>query len=54
MSDSDSYLPRWRKVTASANAIVAPDERLPWPQTAAHGRAARDRDVRRHGAGAAS
>jgi putative pyrimidine permease RutG len=37
MSDSDSYLPRWRKVTASANAIVAPDERLPWPQTAAMG-----------------
>jgi xanthine/uracil permease len=34
---SDSYLPRWRKVTASAGAIVAPDERLAWPQTAAMG-----------------
>jgi len=34
---SDSYLPRWRKVSATAGTIVAPDERLPWPQTAAMG-----------------
>ncbi len=34
---SDSYLPRWRRVSATAGTIVAPDERLPWPQTAAMG-----------------
>ena len=34
---SDSYLPRWRKVAATAGAVVAPDERLSWPQTAAMG-----------------
>jgi len=34
---SDSYLPRWRKVAATAGTIVAPDERLAWPQTAAMG-----------------
>ncbi|MDM0021636.1 solute carrier family 23 protein [Variovorax saccharolyticus] len=34
---SDSYLPRWRKVSATAGTVVAPDERLPWPQTAAMG-----------------
>jgi putative pyrimidine permease RutG len=32
-----SYLPRWRRVTAQAGAVVAPDERLPWPQTVALG-----------------
>jgi hypothetical protein len=32
--------------------VIGPDERLPWPQTAVMGRAARHRDVRRHGAGA--
>jgi len=34
---SDSYLPRWREVAAGHAAVVAPDERLPWPQTAAMG-----------------
>jgi putative pyrimidine permease RutG len=34
---SDSYLPRWREVAAGQAAVVAPDERLPWPQTAAMG-----------------
>ena len=34
---NESYLPRWRKVSASAGTVVAPDERLPWPQTAAMG-----------------
>ena len=34
---SDPYLPRWRKVSATAGTVVAPDERLPWPQTAAMG-----------------
>ncbi|RZL89722.1 MAG: pyrimidine utilization transport protein G [Variovorax sp.] len=34
---SDSYLPRWRKVAANQGAVVAPDERLSWPQTAAMG-----------------
>lgn len=34
---SDSYLPRWREVAAGNSAVVAPDERLPWPQTAAMG-----------------
>lgn len=34
---SDSYLPRWREVAAGNAAVVAPDERLPWPQTAAMG-----------------
>jgi putative pyrimidine permease RutG len=34
---SDSYLPRWREVAAGSTAVVAPDERLPWPQTAAMG-----------------
>ncbi|MES2183707.1 MAG: solute carrier family 23 protein [Pseudomonadota bacterium] len=33
-----AYLPRWREVSAShEGAVVAPDERLPWPQTAAMG-----------------
>ena len=32
------YLPRWREVKpAGEGAVVAPDERLPWPQTAAMG-----------------
>lgn len=34
---TDSYLPRWRQVSATAGTVVAPDERLPWPQTAAMG-----------------
>ncbi|MBB3180343.1 solute carrier family 23 protein [Variovorax sp. Sphag1AA] len=34
---SESYLPRWQKVSASAGAVVTPEQRLPWPQTAAMG-----------------
>jgi uracil-xanthine permease len=32
-----SWFPRWRAVTPVAGTVVAPDERLPWPQTAAMG-----------------
>jgi putative pyrimidine permease RutG len=32
-----SLIPRWREVAATPGTIVAPDERLPWPQTAALG-----------------
>jgi uracil-xanthine permease len=32
-----SLLPTWREVPARPGAVVAPDERLPWPQTAALG-----------------
>ena len=32
-----SLLPRWREVAATHGAVVAPDERLPWPQTTALG-----------------
>lgn len=32
-----SLLPTWREVPATPGAVVAPDERLPWPQTAAMG-----------------
>src|SRR5689334_11084104 len=32
-----SLLPTWREVPARAGAVVAPDERLPWPQTFALG-----------------
>lgn len=32
-----SWIPRWREVAAAPSAVVAPDERLPWPQTAALG-----------------
>ena len=32
-----SLLPRWNLVPARPGAIVAPDERLPWPQTAVLG-----------------
>ncbi|MEW6706382.1 MAG: solute carrier family 23 protein [Pseudomonadota bacterium] len=32
-----SFLPQWREVQARPGAVVAPDERLPWPQTAALG-----------------
>ncbi len=32
-----SLLPTWREVPAQPGAVVAPDERLPWPQTAALG-----------------
>jgi len=32
-----STLFRWREVAATEGAVVAPDERLPWPQTAAMG-----------------
>ncbi|MEJ5127322.1 solute carrier family 23 protein [Comamonas sp. MYb21] len=34
---SDSFLPRWREVRPSADDVVAPDERLPWPQTSIMG-----------------
>jgi putative pyrimidine permease RutG len=34
---SDSYFPRWRQVTTAEVAVVAPDERLAWPQMAAMG-----------------
>ncbi len=35
---TDPYWPRWREVCATEEgAVVAPDERLPWPQTAAMG-----------------
>ena len=30
-------LPTWREVPAQEGKVVAPDERLPWPQTAALG-----------------
>jgi len=32
-----SFIPHWRQVAAHPGAVVAPDERLPWPQTAALG-----------------
>jgi uracil-xanthine permease len=32
-----SLIPRWREVAAQPGVVVAPDERLPWPQTAALG-----------------
>jgi putative pyrimidine permease RutG len=32
-----SLFPQWREVAAIPGAVVAPDERLPWPQTAALG-----------------
>ncbi len=32
-----SLLPTWREVAAAPGTVVAPDERLPWPQTAALG-----------------
>jgi uracil-xanthine permease len=32
-----SLIPQWREVHARPGAVVAPDERLPWPQTAALG-----------------
>jgi putative pyrimidine permease RutG len=32
-----SLLPTWREVPARPGAVVAPDERLPWPQTVALG-----------------
>ncbi|MBB4845406.1 uracil-xanthine permease [Paucibacter oligotrophus] len=32
-----SYFPNWREVTAADGRAVAPDERLPWPQTLAMG-----------------
>lgn len=32
-----SLFPQWREVAALPGAVVAPDERLPWPQTAALG-----------------
>ena len=34
---SDSFLPRWREVRPGADDVVAPDERLPWPQTTVMG-----------------
>ncbi len=32
-----SFLPAWRQVDARPGEVVAPDERLPWPQTVALG-----------------
>jgi uracil-xanthine permease len=32
-----SVMPQWREVQPQAGQVVAPDERLPWPQTAALG-----------------
>ena len=32
-----SFIPSWREVPAEPGRVVAPDERLPWPQTAALG-----------------
>jgi len=32
-----SLFPQWREVAAQPGTVVAPDERLPWPQTAALG-----------------
>jgi uracil-xanthine permease len=32
-----SLFPQWREVVAQPGGVVAPDERLPWPQTAALG-----------------
>src|SRR5512138_2322285 len=32
-----SLIPQWREVAAQPGSVVAPDERLPWPQTAAMG-----------------
>ena len=32
-----SLIPSWREVAATPGVVVAPDERLPWPQTAALG-----------------
>lgn len=32
-----SLIPSWREVPAAPGVVVAPDERLPWPQTAALG-----------------
>ena len=34
---SENYFPRWREVQPQGGAVVAPDERLSWPQTAAMG-----------------
>lgn len=34
---SDSYFPRWRVQANAAKSVVAPDERLPWPQMVAMG-----------------
>jgi len=34
---SNNALFRWREVSPAADAVVAPDERLPWPQTLAMG-----------------
>ena len=34
---SDSYFPRWRAQRGVAGSVVAPDERLPWPQMLAMG-----------------
>ncbi len=34
---SESFLPRWREVRPGVDDVVAPDERLPWPQTSIMG-----------------
>ncbi|MEN5178244.1 solute carrier family 23 protein [Comamonas testosteroni] len=34
---SESFLPHWREVRPGTDDVVAPDERLPWPQTSVMG-----------------
>ncbi|GAB3629081.1 uracil transporter [Pandoraea terrae] len=34
---AEGYFPAWRRTTGASNGIVAPDERLGWPQTVAMG-----------------
>ncbi|MBI0327080.1 solute carrier family 23 protein [Burkholderia plantarii] len=34
---ADSHFPRWRLAARGATSVVAPDERLPWPQMVAMG-----------------
>lgn len=34
---SETFLPRWREVRPGTDDVVAPDERLPWPQTSVMG-----------------
>jgi hypothetical protein len=51
-SHGDVRLDRKAAAVLQQGGVIAPDERLPWPQTGGDGRAARHRDVRRHGAGA--
>ena len=34
---SNPFLPRWREVRPGPDDVIAPDERLPWPQTSVMG-----------------